>query len=522
MMRKLLLILIALLVVADIYGQQIVSNKTLFAVDKLPDSALREVNALTFIPPAYKKIIRPNNLQRHDGKSGQTRLEQFCSYNKNDVYISINSSFITLSSFYRYSNKDISPEDELKMYNSGFVTFPQFLGRNNSYTLLENVNADYLTLINADSVFIYNSNQKFKVNSATENYGSIVVNLIKFDLGRVHLVYYYPLDKYKEVLKEINNTWGVVRFKPDDEFSPVNYSESVPKPKYPYELYFGKFSHLNNIEQQREEEEERKKRMAKFAFSKRIFDAGVIARKGDLKTAKSLYATLLNEDPTNPMLYNQLVLIAMDENNQDSTWYYWHKLHDVSPHAIQTWVLKGGIEKRFNDFDAAKITFEKLLLTSDTINPFLHMDLASVYGSLGLNDKASKTYDRLLNIFSVERAKGLKGENHRMLNFGQLMEARMNYALLLNSMHKYDKSIELLEATVDDNNQLVEASKSRKQIGIYGALNDSQLSNVYMLLGLTYGMAKMETNAKVNLQEAKRLGKTIPAELEDFLNSTDN
>src|SRR3546814_12479156 len=80
------------------------------------------------------------------------------------------------------------------------------------------------------------------------SYGCLVVHLVKFDLGYVGLRYYYPLDERKIALSEINDTWGILQFKPDREFSHPNHEGRIPISKEP-DLYFGKFSFLNNPEQ---------------------------------------------------------------------------------------------------------------------------------------------------------------------------------------------------------------------------------------------------------------------------------
>src|SRR3546814_2445121 len=72
------------------------------------------------------------------------------------------------------------------------------------------------------------------------SYGCLVVHLVKFDLGYVGLRYYYPLDERKIALSEINDTWGILQFKPDREFSHPNHEGRIPISKEP-DLYFGKF-----------------------------------------------------------------------------------------------------------------------------------------------------------------------------------------------------------------------------------------------------------------------------------------
>jgi len=124
-------------------------------------------------------------------------------FEKGNILIACQVSWITLSSFYTYSNGDIGEDEQLQKHRYNFVHSPELYGVGNTYTLLGKLDNEKTRAINADDVFIYKSNQTISYKSAKPNYGSVIVNFLKYDLGRVSLVFYYPLNEYKKVLKEV-------------------------------------------------------------------------------------------------------------------------------------------------------------------------------------------------------------------------------------------------------------------------------------------------------------------------------
>lgn len=259
------------------FAQKIEVVNSLFPIDK-EGVFFEHVNASLYMPPTYSKVEHfiyedEKAIENNDGTITVPYLSQeirsqrqeihpirkFDShvyFKKGNIFIGCHFSWITLSSFYSFSNGNITVDEQTKLHRERFINAPERHRNENTFTQLEKLNSELVNSVNADDVYIYKSSYVFSYNSKEPNYGSIVVNLLKYDLGRISLVYYYPLNEYKKVLEEVDKTWGVVRFKKDSEFIP-------PKRKYDSkpELYFGKFSYLNNLDQELEERESYLKRI---------------------------------------------------------------------------------------------------------------------------------------------------------------------------------------------------------------------------------------------------------------------
>src|SRR3546814_10238919 len=93
------------------------------------------------------------------------------------------------------------------------------IGYSQDFELLEDVKDPFRRLINADTAFIYDSKFTYNFKDTVDNYGCLVVHLVKFDLGYVGLRYYYPLDERKIALSEINDTWGILQFRSEEHTS---------------------------------------------------------------------------------------------------------------------------------------------------------------------------------------------------------------------------------------------------------------------------------------------------------------
>lgn len=273
--KRILFIVVSVLFPAGTNAQKIITSEKLGKLDGTPIEHLDEVNALVFRPRGYDMVVNPNlpdslYYQAVVSKDALTEMREkrirFNPYlvfyspielKKGDIFVSFSQAWIRLSSYYKYSGGDESEEEFRKKANKNMLVKNDYrYGRNAE--LLEDVKGIPKKLLNADTIFIFEPKSRYKFKDTVENYGSLVVHLVKFDLGLVSLRYFYPLDRREMALSEINNTWGIIQFKPDEEFKHPNHENGTP-PRDP-DLYFGKFSILNNPEQIKREREQRGQR----------------------------------------------------------------------------------------------------------------------------------------------------------------------------------------------------------------------------------------------------------------------
>ncbi len=276
--KRILFIVVSVLLPAGINAQKIITSEKLGKLNGTPIGHLDEVNALVFRPIGYDTVVNPNlpdslyyqglfsKDELAEMREKRIRFNPYLAFNspielkKGDIFVSFSQAWIRLSSYYKYSGGDESEEEFRKKANKNMMEKNDYRYGNNA-ELLEDVKGIPKKLLNADTIFIFEPKSRYKFKDTIENYGSLVVHLVKFDLGLVSLRYYYPLHKREMVLSEINNTWGIIQFKPDEEFTHPNRENRTPRPMDP-DLYFGKFSILNNPEQikrEREQHVQRKK-----------------------------------------------------------------------------------------------------------------------------------------------------------------------------------------------------------------------------------------------------------------------
>lgn len=514
-------------------AQEITDPRQLGRFDGTPIRYLDEVNALVFKPDGYDTVMNPRlpdslsslmMLSKEELKEMYRKRFLFNPYlvfgstielKKEAVFIGFSTSWIRLSAYYKYNNDDSSAEDFRKKVNRNLLG-KNMVGYAPGFELLEDVTGSSRELINADTVFIYDTGMKYRFRDTVDNYGSLVVHLVKFDLGYVSLRYFYPLDQRERALSEINDTWGVVQFKPDSAFRHPNRDGWIPAPTEP-ELYFGKFSFLNNPEQLVREQEQYRQRKLKGEANAMAGEGVRLFKSANFGRAREKLFDALNIDSGNVIAYRHLVLMSMDENNRDESRGYLKRMIEIEPENSETWFLKGLVEKNYGELDNAVATFEMITKDRDSLHFRSFIELATISVLNGEYDAADIHFNRAIAIFNNEGVKALRNEDHRMLDINDLFMVRLAYAGFLNANSAFGKSKMLFEQTLEDEARAIEADEKGERRHVYGKLTITNLRELYFLLAMSHVGLKDEVGARKYLEDAKRFGKALPEELKRLL-----
>ncbi len=531
--KTLLFTVLPILFSPGITAQEIINSTKLGKMDGTPLKNLDEVNALVFQPVGYDTVMNPKlpdslsslaMLSKEEVAEMQRKRFLFNPYlafgtpvelKKGDIFIGFSISWIRLSSYYQFNNDTSSVETYRKKVNQNILG-KKMIGYRPDFELLEDVKGTGRELINADTVFIYDTKSTYRFKDTVDNYGALVVHLVKFDLGYVSLRYYYPLPKRETVLAEINDTWGIIQFKPDNEFTHPNRDAWIPRREDP-DLYLGKFSFLNNPDQVRREHEHYEQRKLHGEANSMAMEAHRLAQSGDLDQAKAKLLEALEIDSANKIAYRQLLLLAMDENDEDRAWEFGRKLMEIDSANSETWFLKGLVERKYGDLDSATKTFEMILREKDSLHFRSFIELAHISTQKGDHDTADLNFNRAIDIFTTEGEKSVRKEGHRIFNINELFKVRLAYAQFLNTNFAFEKSKELFEQTLMEEETAIEAGRKGERQRIYGKLTPASLGELNFMLAISYAGLMDESNARLYLEKAKRLGKVLPEELERFL-----
>lgn len=526
--KSTLCIVAAALFFVEIHGQAIIRSGKLGTFDGTPIKNLDEVNARVFKPAGYDTVENPrlpDSLSNFSMLSREERVEmhrkrvRFNPYlifggpvelRKGDIFVGYSSSWIRLSAYYQHNQDDISVEEYRTRVNQNILG-KKLIDYSPDFELLENVGNSFKTDIHADTVFIYDTKWKYKFKDTVDNYGCLVVHLVKFDLGYVSLRYYYPLDKREMALSEIGNTWGIIRFKPDREFTHPNHENWIPRPKEP-DLYLGKFFFLNDPEQVKREHDQYKLRKLKEQANSLAMEGLRLARAKDVNQAKEKLMKASTIDTNNVIAYRHLLLISLDEDNRDDSWKFWNKLLEKDPKNIETWFLKGLVQKRYNELDSAATTFERIVGETDSLHFRSFIELALVYAQKGEHGAADVSFNRAINVFKTEGEKSLRKEGHRMFNINDLFLARLAYARFLNTNSEFEKSKALFEQTLEDEKISIEAGKKGERQHIYGKLTPANLGELNFMLAMSYAGLRDDVNTRLYLEKARSFGKVLPVD----------
>jgi len=519
---------------SGLLGQSKFNPRELMKLNSDTIEKLSEVNAVVFRPIGYEllNIPRiPDSLFSYTTNDPQKKIELTnkklklnpylifggdIKFKKDDIFISYTHSWIRLSSYYKYNNEDITEEEFRLKVNGTAIDLKKIPSYYGHFDLLDSVGNKPLKLINADAVNIYDTNVKYKFKDSIENYESILLTLVKYDLGSIHVMFFFPLGQREKAIKEINGTWGLVQFKKDEEFRHPDRSGVIPKPEHP-ELYFGKFSHLNNPDQEQREREQYKHRMIRQKSGSIAMEGIRLSERKKFNEAKSKFEEALRIDSTDTRPYTHLFLISLEEDQKELALTYWNKLDMLKPAHKENYFLKGLYHKRFNELDSANHNFEYLVENLDTINYRAFQELAFIRQGQNNFDAAEGFYLKALNIFEKEREKARRDLGHRMLNINELFMVRINYARMLISINEPKKAIDLLQETLKDDQENKEFLEKKQMLNIYGRLIPMNLADLNFTLSRAYAHLRDEENMIKYLQTAKDFGKNIPEELKHFL-----
>jgi len=494
-----------------------------------------EVNAIMFRPIGYEKILMPKLPDSllltsiHDPKKKEELVDKRNKFNpylafsgeiyfrKDDVIVGFNNSWIRLSAYFEYNQQDITEDEYLRESNEKLLDLkliPSYYGH---FELIQNIEEKDLKLINADAGNIYFTRAKFKFRDTVFNYESILVNLVKYDLGKAHLIYYFPIGQKEKALKAIQNTWGLVQFKKDEEFTHPDRSGWIPKQENP-ELYFGKFSHLNNPDQVKREREKYQIRLKRIKSRVKIQEGVKLASVEKISEAKLKFEEALTIDNTNSEPYVHLLILSMGKNQEDSSRTYLQKLEEINPKGTETNFLKAKFYKHFGKVDSARYYFKYIIEKLDTINYRAYQELALIERDEKNYSLAKQYFDNAVKIFEKERIKAKNNESHRVLNINELAVVRLNYSKMLIKNRETEEAIELLLASLNDDNE----SKNSSMYNIYGRITPFNIAEIHFLLGSAYLLLNDHSNAENSLKTAKKLGKVLPDVFENLLTEFEN
>lgn len=97
-----------------------------------------------------------------------------------------------------------------------------------------------LKSINADTALIRLATDSSSKSMGTSTRRFLYVTIVKNDLGAIWLAYNYEAGKLKQAIKEVYDTWGLIKFRPDQEMKRDKADSTT--------IYFGKFKYLNTPE----------------------------------------------------------------------------------------------------------------------------------------------------------------------------------------------------------------------------------------------------------------------------------
>ncbi|MFC3197579.1 tetratricopeptide repeat protein [Parapedobacter deserti] len=115
----------------------------------------------------------------------------------------------------------------------------------------------------------------------------------------------------------------------------------------------GKFSFLNDPEQVKRENKRYEQQKLKREANSLAMEAVRLSQSNHIDQAREKFSEVLKIDMNNIITYRHLLLMSMDETNSHDSWGYWNKLAEKDPKNVETWLLKGLVEKKYNKLDSA-------------------------------------------------------------------------------------------------------------------------------------------------------------------------
>lgn len=520
-------------------AQELVNQNSLTAFSKESVREIQEVNALAFQPEGYEQVQYaklpdslngfPPRQQEKKSKWSAERLRldpilvfrEHISFKKGNIFIGFTHTWVRMSAYFNYNQQQISEEEFRKQGNQRSGNPKLITSYYGHYEQISTVPQSSMELINADSALVFDTHQVYDFEGKPKSYGCMVVNLAKYDLGTVKVFYFYPLTEREVVLQEINKTWGVIRFKPDREFRHPDHSHVIPKRTEP-ELYFGKFSFLNNPEQEARERNAYAQKQVKNKALQVLMEGRKLVGTKDFDGARQKYLEALQVDSSLGSAYHELCMLAVFEKNEPEAWRNWEILTRMEPTNKEHNFTKAIIFNSFGQVDSAYNIFGDFVENYDTLRYEAFLERAFIKARQQDNLAATQNFEQAIKIFSVQGEHALKEETHRMFNINQLCWVEYAYANFLMKDTQFEKAQARLFELVKLEERNVKASQEGKSQSIYGKITIPNLAELNYLLALSYAGMKDDQNFKSYLRKARDMGKEIPENFKSILDSETN
>ncbi len=131
-----------------------------------------------------------------------------------------------------------------------------------------------------------------------------------------------------------------------------------------------------------------------------FLEALELQKAGKSKEALVIYERLLEKDPANPVLLNNLGLTAQQLGEEEKAESYYRKAIKFEPNDAHAYNNLGSIFRKNGDLIAAKKLFG-MAIEKDPTYPFSYNNLASLYKDQKLYDDAILTYEKAIEIISL-------------------------------------------------------------------------------------------------------------------------
>lgn len=228
-LERLFAFLCCLLLSATAYGQKVLTKN------------YPELNLDLTTPKNYTLLSADELSNFQESKLNRPFVSDVFKKNGSDSYITVME---TLNS---RSVGNIYP-DQKEYYTHDNNTLLTFRGLPlDTINNVISISKKYTMTINADKALIrlatdslLRARGKDTVRYNGKLYSHLYVTIVKNDLGAIWLTYNYEVGKLNEAIKEVYNTWGLVKFRPDGEMK-RDKTDSIT-------VYFGKFKYLNTPE----------------------------------------------------------------------------------------------------------------------------------------------------------------------------------------------------------------------------------------------------------------------------------
>ena len=533
------LFLVLSLMLSAANAQQPVITNTKIKVDIMhPDDSVRNVNALVFMPSGFEKVIHPRRNKydssnkkwidvynpKEDIDSAINKVFHGPRYqSKNDkIFIGTNPHWVTVSAFFKFQVNDSAQNVDEAIESARLRANRNLINYKNDWlsgfdSSLEIIPSKTFKTLNADTAFLLRSYHTFKYQSDTPNYKCIGLCLVKYDLGHIDLLYYYPVGQEKKVFKTINDTWGIVQFKPDNEFKSFINEGSIPKQTEP-ELYYGKFSFVNNPEQFKREAAKYEQKIQKVKSQKMARQSVPLVQSKQYDAAKAKLREALQIDSTNGNIYSQLIYVSIFQNQMDSAWYFWNQYHAIDPHAFNLWYIRGILQQKDNQPDSAAATFEKLL-SKDSLNLLVYQSLLNVYSHQQNTEKLGSTFKKVIRNIGIQEQNKKNKKGFRLLNPNQVVQIKLDYAKFLLRQKETDRAISFLNRLVEQAGKQDTSSKRSAPSAMmeYQHIDPKIRAQIYAELGVAYGISNDNQKAKEYLLKAQSLGWEVPVGLKPII-----